>query len=358
MLLVRYTFVKLKFFLFLLLLYYNFIFIILYTNGITKKKGMMEMIESKKMKSSHNSVTIFDCQVFKLTEHINGRYYLTLKEFNNGGYVQKRGNDLEKIQSIVFDTLYQLKGASFEEIMKSIKQSLGTDKSGFYKKGYNKEKVHLYYKDERICAVPKENYDDLLLFCEDLLLSDLQNGDKTVEDVKHILNDTFPYIRIHFKKPKISTEKQVTLDFADSMKLEKQLEQADIKVYELEKELNVYKKFELLLRKKKAFECPNCGSPLKWIQLSDSDKTKQTNRGRLAICCTAKSKKNEKGKCAYLRPIDELDFYVHHKEIMFYSSSNEYVKGEWEVYNSNHPNFISRRILEWYKCFIESQQGL
>lgn len=313
------------------------------------------MIEARKKYSQHNSTPLFDCKVFKLTEHSNGRYYLTLKEYNEGGYVQKRGNDVEKIQSVVFETLYELKGSSPDEIMERIKQSLSTDKSGFYKKGYNKEKVSLYYQDERVCAVPKEHLDEVLVFCEDNLLLDLQDGSITVEDVKHTLNDNFPFIRIRFKKNKVTSEKQTIFEFADSMKLEKQLEAADTENYNLRKELKDYKRFGLLLRKKKEFKCPNCGSPLKWIQLSTSGKTKQTNRGRLAICCTDRLRKNEKGKCAYLRPLDELDYYVHHDEILYNSGFDDYVKGEWEVTNSRHPNFISPRILEWYKCFIESQ---
>lgn len=308
------------------------------------------MIEAKKTYAPHNSVVLDEYNLFKVTEHSNGRWYLTLKEFNDGDYIPKRGNSIEKIRAVVFDTLYENKGSSFDEIMKKIKNELSTNRQGFHKIK-NGGKLLLFYKKDRICYVPKEHFDDVLLFCENTLLLDLETGSITIEDVKHTLNDTFSFIHVRFRKTKTENENQSTLDFTTSVKLEKQLEKADAEIYDLSKQLTFYKKFEMLLRMKKEFKCPNCGAPLKFIQLFNG---KETNKGRLAICCTDKKRKNEKGKCAYLRPLDELDYYVFHDAIIYHSSFDIYVPNEWEVRDSKHPNLIAPKILEWYKCFIES----
>lgn len=315
------------------------------------------MIGTKKVHANHNSKTLFDCAVFKLTEHTNGRYYLILKEFGKADYVPKRGNTLEKIQSVVFDVLYENKGASFDLIINKIKENLAPDRSGFYYMGHNDEKLKLYYCEDYLGLVPKVHHHAVKIYCTNELTMDLKKGRIGLIQAKEKINEEFDFL--HFRTGKnrsSSSEDQMkfVLDNSINEKLQQELDEKDSRIIALERKIDTLKNvagtnspddYALILminRWVKNSTCTLCGGSLVITHVKDKPGNRKSNIGRICIGCTGYEYYGH-SSCQSFRFANEWDYIFLHDEIDSYIAENPgtYIPREYVKFYEEYRNICN-----------------
>lgn len=326
---------------------------------------MNELAKNRKTYAAHNSTVLFDCQVFRLTEHTNGRYYLILKEFQEGDYVPKRGNDVDKIQRIVFDILYENKGATYDDMMEQIKKALSPNRTGFYYMGHNDKKLKFYYDGEYLGLVPKGHRLLVEAYCKNELLNDMMKGRLTILQAKEKLNEKFDFLHLRTGKnnKRINSEEQMrfVLDNSFNEKLQQELDEKDSRIIDLERKIDTLMNvmgsagpddFALVLMLKRwvrNFTCQLCGGSLVITHVKDKNGNRKQNVGRIAMGCTG-YKYYSHSSCQSFRFANELDYLLLHDEIEQYIRDNPgtYVPHEYVKFYDEYMNIcnVFRKRLE------------